>query len=109
MIGQNARSGLIEQMQWNELDDAEGLKNLIVDVREAKELGAGTIPNSQHIPFSELRERWGALRRDQPLIVHCAGGQRSYFATRFLMQRGFNVKNLAGAYQTWRAGSLRRP
>mgnify|MGYP003345421296 CR=1 FL=1 len=43
------------------------------------------------------------LHRDRELWVYCGVGQRSYFATRFLLQHGYRVRNLSGGYATYRA------
>jgi len=51
----------------------------------------------------ELRQRLGELPRDREIIAYCQSGQRSYIAARILSQHGFRVRNLTGAYCTWRA------
>ncbi len=43
------------------------------------------------------------LHRDRELWVYCGVGQRSYFATRFLLQHGYRVRNLSGGYATYQA------
>jgi rhodanese-related sulfurtransferase len=47
------------------------------------------------------------LPRDREIWVHCAVGQRSYYAARFLVQKGFHVKNLPGGDKTYRASRPR--
>jgi rhodanese-related sulfurtransferase len=56
-----------------------------------------------HIPLDELRQRLSELPRDREIIAYCQSGQRSYIAARILSQHGFRVRNLTGAYRTWRA------
>ena len=51
-----------------------------------------------NIPLNALRERLGELDPDQPTVVACRSGMRSYLGTRILAQHGFReVYNLSGA------------
>jgi len=54
-----------------------------------------------NIPLSVLRTRAEELPRDREIWVYCAAGQRSYYAARFLAQRGFRVRNLSGGFKTY--------
>ena len=74
---------------------------LFLDVRNPDELEAGALPNSVNIPLDQLRERVEELPRDKPLVAYCAVGLRGYIAYRFLMQKGFEVRNLNGGFRTW--------
>jgi rhodanese-related sulfurtransferase len=38
---------------------------------------------------------------DREIWVSCGVGQRPYFASRILAQRGFSVRNLSGGYLTY--------
>jgi NADPH-dependent 2,4-dienoyl-CoA reductase/sulfur reductase-like enzyme/rhodanese-related sulfurtransferase len=104
MIAQNVLAGRMGVAQWSEVSGgADGAPFVLLDVREKAEVEAGRIPGSIHIPLGELRARLGELPRDREIIVHCQSGQRSYFASRILAQRGFRVRNLTGSYKTWKA------
>jgi|694.fasta_scaffold48681_1 NADPH-dependent 2,4-dienoyl-CoA reductase/sulfur reductase-like enzyme/rhodanese-related sulfurtransferase len=78
---------------------------LVVDVRTSDEHKLGAIPGAVNIPVDELRERlWeltNRIKAGQLIITYCQVGQRGYLATRILMQRGFNVKNLSGGYRAY--------
>lgn len=78
---------------------------LLLDVRRPDERARGFIPGSVHIPLDELRARLGELPRDREIVVYCQSGQRSYFACRLLVQRGFRVRNLTGSFRTWQMAS----
>ena len=41
------------------------------------------------------------LSKEQEIWTVCQRGQRSYYATRILLQNGFRVKNLPGGMQTY--------
>ncbi len=51
----------------------------------------------QNIPLDELQERLGEIPTDEPLIVICSSGVRSFEAQVLLRQKGIaNVKNVQG-------------
>lgn len=106
MAGQNVVNGLVTLAQWHELATLDPAKTAILDVRNPDECQAGIIPGSIQIPLGQLRQRVNELPKHRELIVHCASGQRSYFACRFLSQRGYRVRNLTGSYQTWKAAAV---
>jgi len=75
----------------------------LIDVRESEEFAAGKIPGAVSIPrgFLELRIEEKA-KRDEPLILYCAGGTRSALAAKTLREMGYeNVASLAGGYNRW--------
>jgi sulfur-carrier protein adenylyltransferase/sulfurtransferase len=79
--------------------------HLFLDVREADEWDEGHIPGAVHIPRGYLESRIEAAAPDraQPIVVYCAGGSRSAFATKSLEELGYeNVVNLAGGYTDWK-------
>lgn len=105
----NLAEGFSKSIQWHELEDtyAKGYKH--IDVRNVGELKNGQFPDSINIPLDELRDRLGELDKDQPYIVSCFSGQRSYIAERILNQNGFDIVNLDGAftlYKTVRPNNL---
>ena len=77
----------------------------LLDVREDVERDICTISyeNQMHIPLQELEQRYSKdLNPDIPIVVYCRSGQRSAYATQFLIQQGFiNVKNLEGGTLAW--------
>ncbi len=101
MAAQNVLAGDVKVIQWHEISSLNPETTLMLDVRSAGERKAGYIPGSTHIPLNELRQRVKELPPDREIVVSCQSGQRSYFAARFLMQRGFKVRNLTGSYRTW--------
>ncbi|MBU8894868.1 molybdopterin-synthase adenylyltransferase MoeB [Corallococcus sp. M34] len=80
----------------------------LVDVREADEYAGGRLPGALHIPrgFLELRIEERA-RRDEALVVYCAGGTRSALAVKTLRDMGYvNVASLAGGFNRWSDAAL---
>jgi rhodanese-related sulfurtransferase len=76
---------------------------VLVDVREAEEWAAGYAPESVHIPMAELPEEFDSLPEDRVIVVVCRTGARSARATGFLVQQGYDARNLAGGLVAWTA------
>jgi len=78
---------------------------LFLDVREQNEWDEGVLPGAVHIPRGELEQRIEGLvpDRSREIVVYCAGGSRSAFATKSLTELGYeNVVNLAGGFTDWK-------
>jgi molybdopterin/thiamine biosynthesis adenylyltransferase/rhodanese-related sulfurtransferase len=78
---------------------------LFVDVRESDEWDEGHLPGAVHLTRSHLESRieGAAPDRTQAIVVYCAGGSRSAFATKSLQELGYeNVVSLAGGYTDWK-------
>jgi NADPH-dependent 2,4-dienoyl-CoA reductase/sulfur reductase-like enzyme/rhodanese-related sulfurtransferase len=101
MIAANHLRGDLPLADWSELR-ANGVE--IVDVRSAEEFEEdGHLPGARNIPLEELRGRLDELPVDREIHLVCGVGQRGYYATRALLQRGFDAKNLPGGMTTYRA------
>ena len=78
---------------------------LFLDVRTGEEfIGAmGHILGATLIPLSELEDRVDELEayRDHTMIVYCRSGNRSRYATRFLIENGYNATNMLGGIIEW--------
>jgi NADPH-dependent 2,4-dienoyl-CoA reductase/sulfur reductase-like enzyme/rhodanese-related sulfurtransferase len=73
----------------------------VLDVRTEPEFAAGHIPGAQHIPLDELRARLDEIPFDKGIVVYSQAGTRGYVATRILMQKGFEVRNLSGGHRSF--------
>ncbi|MBK6876765.1 MAG: FAD-dependent oxidoreductase [Ignavibacteria bacterium] len=76
---------------WN-----EAKKGFILDVREGIELAVEHVDGAVNVPINQLRNRLNELPHDKEINVLCRSGQRAYYATRILVQNGFNAKNISG-------------
>jgi CoA-disulfide reductase len=97
----NIVDGLVETVQWYEINDIVQNGGLLIDVRESIERGLGYIEGSINIPLGELRSRLSELPKDQTIYLTCQVGLRGYLGARILMQNGFKVKNLDGGFKTY--------
>lgn len=105
-IAENLLSGLVETIQWDEVETARARGALLLDVRTPSEYARGTIPGSINIPIDHLRERAGELD-DREIVVFCEVGQRGHTATLLLNEMGFTARNLDGGHRTWRKSPAR--
>ncbi|MFF0902340.1 UNVERIFIED_CONTAM: FAD-dependent oxidoreductase [Kocuria sp. CPCC 205316] len=101
-IDRNHRDGLVETVQWHELDDRLASGATLLDVRTPGEHTAMPIPGGINIELDRLRDRLDELPEGE-IVVHCQAGLRGYLAARVLAQHGRDVVNLDGGYLTWAA------
>jgi rhodanese-related sulfurtransferase len=91
MVAADVLRGDMPLSHWN-VDD----RAFLLDVREKPELAVEAASGVVNIPLGELRSRLGELPRDREIDVICRSGQRAYYATRILLQHGFDAKVLSG-------------
>jgi sulfur-carrier protein adenylyltransferase/sulfurtransferase len=79
---------------------------LVIDVREPEEWAAGHVPGAVHVPKSYLESRIeGAVPdRSRHVILYCASGNRSAWATRTMLDDlGYdNVESMTGGFTLWK-------
>ncbi|HTM20856.1 MAG TPA: molybdopterin-synthase adenylyltransferase MoeB [Kofleriaceae bacterium] len=77
----------------------------IIDIREESEYKQGSIPGGIWIPRGNLESRIedAVPRRDAPIVLVCAAGNRSALSARALQELGYtNVKSMSGGFGTWK-------
>jgi NADPH-dependent 2,4-dienoyl-CoA reductase/sulfur reductase-like enzyme/rhodanese-related sulfurtransferase len=97
MIAANILKGDVPVAYW---ENVSTISPLIVDVREPDEYSLGHWPDAINLPLPQLRSRLQELPRDREIWLYCGVGQRSYYATRILLQNGFRAHNLSGGFKT---------
>jgi len=94
-----------------EVDPADAASRLaaggtvLLDVREPDEWEQGAIPGALHIPRGHLEAQIETriVDKSAPVVVYCAGGVRSAFATKTLQDLGYrDVVSLAGGFGRWK-------
>lgn len=83
------------------LHQKEGIT--ILDVREVDEFQAGHIQSAVNVPLSTLEEQYNQLESDKRYYVICQGGKRSERACQFLETKGYDVVNVEGGMNQWKA------
>jgi rhodanese-related sulfurtransferase len=100
-LAQNEQRGLDRFVTPAELD-ALPTTTQILDVRDRGECAADPAAGAIAIPLGELRARIGELDPTRPVVTLCRSGQRAYFASRILRQRGFaHVRTATGGIVAW--------
>jgi sulfur-carrier protein adenylyltransferase/sulfurtransferase len=82
-----------------------GDKFLILDVREDEEVEHGILPGARHVTRGHLESRVEDVLtdKDAEVVVYCAGGVRSAFATKTLEELGYsNVSSMSGGFTRWK-------
>jgi NADPH-dependent 2,4-dienoyl-CoA reductase/sulfur reductase-like enzyme/peroxiredoxin family protein/TusA-related sulfurtransferase/rhodanese-related sulfurtransferase len=87
-VAENLITGKVAFSAWDAVE--QNPETVLLDVREAGELMAFSLPNAKHIPLGQLRSRLKELDPSRKIIVFCAIGVRAYNAARLLMQNGFH-------------------
>src|SRR3954462_3268169 len=89
----------------DQLQNGNGTRPVVVDVREQHEFEEGHIPGAVHVPRGHLETRIeGAVRdRQQPVVLYCASGNRSAFAADTLQRAlGYeDVASMTGGITLW--------
>src|SRR4051812_30937684 len=95
--------------QINEIDPAQAETRLgnatFLDVRELDEFEQGMIPGAVFIPRGHLESQVEnkLSDRDAPIVIYCAGGNRSAFAARTLQDLGYSdVVSMTGGFGRWK-------
>jgi rhodanese-related sulfurtransferase len=76
---------------------------VLLDVREDDEWAAGHAPGALHVPVSDVPARLAELPLDADVVVVCHGGGRSSRVTAWLMNQGYDCRNLAGGMVAYAA------
>jgi rhodanese-related sulfurtransferase len=80
--------------------------DVVVDVREADEYGAGHIPGAVHMSRGMLEFKFSAnpalQARDIAIVLYCKTSGRAALAAAALQDMGYlNVKSIAGGIDAW--------
>ena len=70
--------------------EAELGRAIFLDVREPDEYEQGAVPGAVHLPRGnlEFQVEGKLLDKSAPVVVYCAGGVRSAFATKTMGELG---------------------
>lgn len=83
-------------------------KGQFLDIREAAEFKKEHIADSLSMPLSTLADNLAKLKKkDQPLVLVCASGQRTRAAAKQLHSEGFSeIHVLSGGLNAWKEAKL---
>lgn len=97
----NIIDGIVDIIEWDQIDKLDKKNSIILDVREEFELATGTFDNYMHIPLGELRNRLNEIPKDKDIYVTCQVGLRGYVGCRLLEQHGIKCTNIDGGIKTY--------
>jgi len=100
-VASNIVEGMMETVQWHEIDAIVENGGTLIDVRNPSEFKNGFIKGAINLPVDELRSKLHELPEAETIYVHCQVGLRGYIATRILQENGFKAVNLDGGYRTY--------
>jgi len=99
----------IPELTPTEAHERQGEGAVLIDVREPDEVAAGSPSDAQRIVrgFLELRVEDVVPDKSTPVLVMCAGGVRSLFASEGLIQLGYSdVSSVVGGFTRWKSDQL---
>ncbi|WP_075981899.1 CoA-disulfide reductase [Bacillus massilinigeriensis] len=102
-VATNIMEGLVDTIQWHEIDQIVENGGYLIDVRDPQEVARGAIRGSVNIPVNDLRDRLDEVPKDKDIYVSCQVGLRGYLAARILDENGIKAKNLDGGYKLYSA------
>ena len=99
-VASNFLRGDLPIKHWHDINEFMKNNKMILDVRTHREHEARGIEGSVNIPIHEIRNRLNELPKNNPIIVYCEVGYRSYLVTRILLQHGFDeIYELTGGFK----------
>jgi rhodanese-related sulfurtransferase len=80
-----------------------GERVTLIDVRDPHEVNVCKIPGAVCVSRGNLESKIEAqVPRDAHVVIYCASGNRSVFATETLIQMGYtDVTSMAGGIRRW--------
>jgi rhodanese-related sulfurtransferase/predicted transcriptional regulator len=105
-LGKDEIEELTKEDLWQRLKLKHKL--VVLDVRPQEEYVAGHLPGAVSIPLNELKKRLKELPKSKQIIAYCRGPLCALApeATRYLQDRGYEVKRLADGVPDWAAAGL---
>ena len=101
-VAENVILGIVKQFCYDDVPTLHTRNDVILlDTRTPSEYARGHAQGFVNIPLDDLRMRLGELDKNKKVYVMCQSGLRSYFATRILMQHGFDAFNFVGGYRLY--------
>jgi hydroxyacylglutathione hydrolase len=102
MIEFGTSGGVVETIKDVHINEADLAGDVTaLDVRKSAEHAMGSIAGTCNITHTNLPRQFESIPKDKPVLIHCAGGTRSAYASALLKRLGYDVVNLSGGYEAW--------
>lgn len=83
-----------------------GRQMFLVDLRGPEAFSRSHLKGAVNIPFEELEDRLEELPVGTPIVFYCTRGSQSMLACNHLVDRGYQVVNVAGGLTAYRGKYL---
>ena len=91
---------IIEPLEVHKMMQA-GETFLLLDCREPWEHQTARIEGATLIPMREIPQKLDEIPKDQPVVVYCHAGMRSFNAASWLKRQGINALSMSGGIDQW--------
>ena len=62
----------------------------MIDFRKKSEYDSEHVVDAMNIPLNQINQNLAQIPKEEPFMIHCAGGYRSMIAASILKQRGWS-------------------
>lgn len=93
---------VIEPLEVHDMRQ-QGVKFFLLDCREPWEYETARIEGATLIPMRQIQQKIDEIPKDQPVVVYCHAGVRSFNAAAWLKQQGVNALSMSGGIDQWSA------
>lgn len=99
----NEAKGRIREVTPTDALSLVGGDTIFLDVREPNEWNLGRVPGAIFIPRGQLEGKVeAAIDREKPVVIYCAGGNRSALAADTMQLMGYrNVSSMIDGFKGW--------
>jgi rhodanese-related sulfurtransferase len=91
---------IIDPLEVREMME-KGTKFFLLDCREPWEYQTARIEGATLIPLRDIPQKLDDIPKDQPVVVYCHSGVRSFNAASWLKQQGVNALSMTGGIDQW--------
>ncbi len=89
----------VKRIDATEFEKEYKNKPLVIDVRKKSEFDSEHVLGAVNVPLNEINQHLAVFPKNEPFIIHCAGGYRSMIASAILKQRGWdNFSDVRGGF-----------
>lgn len=89
LFSKRAKIEQINKAQLKAFMEDKSVKRQYIDVRSPMEFKANKVKGFKNIPLDSFKNRLNEIKEDQPVILICESGSRSFFAGRVLAKAGY--------------------
>lgn len=79
----------------------KGATFVLLDCREPWEFETARIDGATLIPMQQIPQKLAEIPKDQPVVVYCHAGIRSFNAASWLKRQGVNALSMSGGIDQW--------